>query len=142
MPVYEYLCNHCNGIFEALRPIRESSEPAPCPECSRESERMMPTSFMAFTFRDGYPRRIPDKGTYWHLGKEVKSPVTGPVRPNEHPEINKPEPPPKRLRGDVVEERERTREEAKVKAVQEAEHKAAVQAYEWQQQHKPKKPDV
>jgi len=31
------------------------------------------SSFMAFTYRDGYPRRIPDKGTYWHLGKEVKT---------------------------------------------------------------------
>jgi putative FmdB family regulatory protein len=142
MPVYEYLCKRCNGIFEALRPLRESAEPAPCPECSRESDRMMPTSFMAFTYRDGYPRRIPDKGTYWHLGKEVKSPVTGPVRPNEHPEINKPEPPPKRLKGDVAEERERQREVARVKASEETERQAAIQAYEHQQRTNPKKPDV
>ena len=27
--------------------------------------------------REGYPRAIPDRGTYWHLGKEVKRPVTG-----------------------------------------------------------------
>ena len=47
----------------------------------------MPTSFAAFTFRDGYPRRLPDKGTYWHLGKEVKSRIRGKVKPWHHPEI-------------------------------------------------------
>ena len=31
--------------------------------------------FAAFTFRDGYPRSLPDKGT-WRLGKEVSSPVS------------------------------------------------------------------
>ena len=85
MPVYEYYCGHCDGIFEALRPMREASEPYPCPLCDRDGQRIMPTSFMAFTFREGYPRRIPDKGTYWHLGKEVRSPARGPVRMNEHP---------------------------------------------------------
>ena len=142
MPVYEYYCQHCDGVFEALRAIRESSEPAPCPVCDRESRRMMPTSFAAFTYRDGYPRRIPDKGTYWHLGKEVKNPVTGPVRPNEHPEINKPEPPPQKLKGEIADAHERKREEVKVKAHEEAERQARIAEYEWNQQHRPKKPDV
>jgi putative FmdB family regulatory protein len=142
MPLYEYFCQHCDGVFEALRSIRESSEPSPCPVCDRESSRMMPTSFAAFTYRDGYPRRIPDKGTYWHLGKEVKNLISGPVRPNEHPEINKPEPPAKKLKGEVVEERERKREEARVKAVDEAERQARIAEYDWKQQHKPVKPDV
>ena len=144
MPIYEYYCQHCDGVFEALRPIREASEPSARPVCDRESQRMMPTSFAAFTYRDGYPRRIPDKGTYWHLGKEVKNPVTGPVRPNEHPEINKPEPPPQKLKGDTAEERERRRLEAQAKAVEEAERQARIAEYEWKQQHQPNKvkPDV
>jgi len=33
MPLYEYFCEPCNGIFEELRPIREASDPVPCPEC-------------------------------------------------------------------------------------------------------------
>ena len=45
----------------------------PCPDCNRDGGRIM-SSFNAFTFRDGYPRRIPDKGTFWHMGKEVKQP--------------------------------------------------------------------
>ena len=102
MPIYEYFCQPCNGIFEELRPIREASDPVPCPQCYKDAARIMPTSFAAFTFREGYPRRIPDDGTYYHLGKKVKNLVTT-ARPNEHPEINKPEPKPRKLKGDIQE---------------------------------------
>lgn len=102
MPLYEYLCESCNGIFEELRPIREATEPVPCPECYKDAPRIMPTSFAAFTFREGYPRRIPDDGSYYHLGQKVKKLVTS-ARPNEHPEINKPQPKKKPLKGEVKE---------------------------------------
>ena len=108
MPVYEYYCDSCDGIFEALRPMREAADPVPCPLCDRDGQRIMPTSFMAFTFRDGYPRRIPDKGTYWHLGKEVRAPAKGPVRMNEHPEINKPPPPRTKTKAEREEAKEKT----------------------------------
>ena len=107
MPLYEYLCRHCEGIFEALRPMREASDPVPCPECDRDSKRIMPTSFNAFTFRDGYPRKLPDRGTYWHMGKEVKNRIKGAFRPFEHPEINKPEPKPRKLKGEVSVEKDK-----------------------------------
>jgi putative FmdB family regulatory protein len=130
MPVYEYYCENCNGIFEQLRPIREASEPWPCPECNRQSPRVMPTSFAAFTYREGYPRRIPDKGTYWHFGQEVSKPISGPVRPNEHPEINKREPEPVKTKGERGDEAERKRLEGLQKAAQEKERQAAIEAYE------------
>ena len=107
MPLYEYYCDPCDGIFETLRPIREASDPVPCPVCDRDGRRIMPTSFTAFTFRDGYPRKLPDKGTYWHLGKEVKKRNTGGVRPNEHPEINKRRPPRRRPKGEISVEKEK-----------------------------------
>lgn len=100
MPLYEYYCEPCDGIFEELRPMREATEPVPCPQCYKDAQRIMPTSFAAFTFREGYPRRIPDDGSYYHLGKKVSKPVTG-GRPNEHPEINKPRPKPVPLKGDI-----------------------------------------
>ena len=71
MPIYEYYCADCNGVFEQLLPVKRASEPQPCPQCDAESRRIMPTEFQAFTVRDGAPRRIPDRGTYWHLGQEV-----------------------------------------------------------------------
>jgi putative FmdB family regulatory protein len=101
MPVYEYFCKHCDGVFETMRPISRASDPAPCPVCAKKAQRIPPTSFSAFTMRDGYPRRIPDRGTFWHLEKEVKSPVTGSVRMNEHPELNKPKPRRKKSKGEV-----------------------------------------
>jgi putative FmdB family regulatory protein len=113
MPLYEYYCEHCDGIFEELRPMREAADPVPCPVCDRDGQRIMPTSFNAFTFREGYPRRIPDKGTYWHLGKEVKSRVKGRFRPFEHPEIDKPKPPPRKSKGDLQAEREKAHERGK-----------------------------
>ena len=116
MPVYEYYCKRCDGIFEAIRQIREASDPAPCPVCARKAERMMPTSFAAFTMREGYPRAIPDRGTYYHLGKEVKKPITGGVRMNEHPEVNKPRPKPKKSKGEVAAQSDRQQAAAKEQA--------------------------
>ena len=106
MPLYEYYCESCDGVFETLRSMREAAEPAPCPLCDRDGSRIMPTSFAAFTFRDGMPRRIPDRGTYWHFDKEVKTMNTGGVPANEHPELYKPEPARTRSRGELEVERD------------------------------------
>ena len=100
MPLYEYYCEPCDGIFEAIRQMREASQPVPCPVCNCDGERIM-SSFNAFTFRDGYPRRIPDKGTYWHMGKEVKSRATR-MKGWEHPELAKPKPRPRPTRGETT----------------------------------------
>lgn len=105
MPLYEYYCQHCNGIYEAIRPMREASLPVPCSECNRDGQRIMST-FNAFTFRDGYPRRLPDKGTFWHLGQEVKSRAKR-MRGFEHPELAKPKPKPRPIKGDVAVDREK-----------------------------------
>jgi len=116
MPVYEYLCKHCDGIFEAIRPMSQASDPAPCPVCSRKARRVPPTSFAARTMREGYPRAIPDRGTYYHLGKEVKTRITGTTRMNEHPELAKPRPKPTKSKGEREIVRERKHEKAKEEA--------------------------
>lgn len=106
MPLYEYYCNNCDGVFETLRSIREAAEPSPCPVCDRDGMRIMPTAFAAFTFRDGMARRIPDRGTYWHFDKEVKTMNTGGVPMNEHPELYRPTPAARPTRGDMEVERD------------------------------------
>ena len=105
MPLYEYYCEPCDGVFEAIRQMREASLPVPCPVCSRDGQRIM-SSFSAFTFRDGYPRRIPDKGTYWHLGQEVKNRVTR-MKGWEHPELARPKPTPRPAKGERTAGREK-----------------------------------
>ncbi len=99
MPVYEYYCEPCNGIYEAIRQMREASDPVPCPECSRDGARIMST-FSAFTMRDGYPRRIPDKGTFWHMGKEVKHRAKR-MKNWTHPELAEPMSTPRPTKGVV-----------------------------------------
>ena len=105
MPLYEYYCEPCNGVFEHVRPMREASLAAPCPECDRDAERIM-SSFNAFTFRDGYPRRLPDKGTFWHMGKEVKKRAKR-MRWYDHPETTEPKPVRRPARGEVAAARDK-----------------------------------
>ncbi len=77
MPVYEYFCDDCNGVFEMLRPVRESSVAQPCPVCDAASRRLMPTEFAAYVYREGLPRRIPDTGKYWTAKGLSDKPETG-----------------------------------------------------------------
>ena len=85
--------------------MREASLPVPCPVCNRDGGRIM-SSFNAFTFRDGYPRRIPDKGTFWHMGKEVKSRAKR-MKGWEHPELAKAKPAPRPTKGEVAVRRDK-----------------------------------
>ncbi len=64
MPLYEYYCEPCNGIFELLRSAREASKPQPCPECDEDAQRIISREWAAFTFREGFPRRLPDTGKH------------------------------------------------------------------------------
>ena len=88
MPLYEYLCEECEGIFEAVRPMKQADEPEPCPVCDTEGQRLMPSTFQAFIMRGGYPRRIPDRGNFWHLGEEVSYLPKG-GQAGQHPQIAK-----------------------------------------------------
>jgi len=107
MPLYEFYCKECHGIFEEIRQMRDASEPAPCPVCAREAPRIM-SAFNAFTMRDGYPRRIPDKGTYWHMGREVKKRAKV-MKGNTHPELAQPKPRARPAKGDVADRTEKAR---------------------------------
>ncbi len=59
MPLYEYYCEKCDKVFEALRSIRESAGSAPCPDCGGEAQRIMPTTFASMSFKQGYSQRVP-----------------------------------------------------------------------------------
>ena len=79
MPLYEYYCEGCDGIFELIRPVRESSDPQPCVVCDGDGRRLMPTEVHAFTMRGGMPRRIPDQNLYW----TPKGQSTKPMQTND-----------------------------------------------------------
>jgi putative FmdB family regulatory protein len=59
VPLYEYYCDRCDRVFEALRAIRDSDVPTPCPGCGREADRIMPTTFASMSHRGGWAQRVP-----------------------------------------------------------------------------------
>jgi putative FmdB family regulatory protein len=59
MPLYEYYCERCDKVFEALRSLRQSDQPSPCPVCGRDADRIMPTSFASMSRKQGWAQRVP-----------------------------------------------------------------------------------
>ena len=59
MPLYEYYCEACDRVFEALRSVHQSEEPAPCPNCGADADRIMPTTFASMSRKEGWRQRVP-----------------------------------------------------------------------------------
>jgi putative FmdB family regulatory protein len=84
MPLYEYYCESCDKVFEALRSLRQSEEPSPCPDCGREAARIMPTSFSAMSWGKGYAQRVPfhQRPVRNVAPKQAKAPVKPKAKPS------------------------------------------------------------
>ena len=42
MPLYDYICNHCDNSFSELRRTTEIDSPINCPECGKmETSRLL-----------------------------------------------------------------------------------------------------
>ena len=59
MPLYEYYCENCDSVFEALRSVRMSEESTACPQCGLDADRIMPTAFASMSRREGWAQRVP-----------------------------------------------------------------------------------
>lgn len=59
MPLYEYFCEKCDKVFDALGSMRESDAPADCPKCSGSADRIMPTTFASMAHKGGWSHRVP-----------------------------------------------------------------------------------
>jgi putative FmdB family regulatory protein len=59
VPLYEYFCEKCDKVFEALGSFASSDQPAKCPTCGRKADRIMPTSFASMARTQGYKQRVP-----------------------------------------------------------------------------------
>jgi putative FmdB family regulatory protein len=71
MPLYEYYCDSCEAVFEALGSISSSDSPHACPTCGRKSDRIMPTTFASMSRRKGLKERVP----YHHHDVREEQPV-------------------------------------------------------------------
>lgn len=61
MPTYEFKCKRCNGEYQAVRPMKESTKPWKCPSCKVDCIRII-----------GQPTNFILKGDGWP-GKELKN---------------------------------------------------------------------
>ena len=41
MAIYAYYCSECPKEFELMRPISKAGDPAPCPTCGAEGQKLM-----------------------------------------------------------------------------------------------------
>ncbi len=79
MPLYEYYCERCDRVFEALRSIAKSDQPATCAACGGDAARIMPTTFAPMARRGGIKERVP----FHHHDIRDKEPkrAIAPVKP-------------------------------------------------------------
>ena len=59
MPLYEYYCEACDRVFEALRSVSASEQPSACPTCGKDADRIMPTTFASMSRKEGWRQRVP-----------------------------------------------------------------------------------
>jgi putative FmdB family regulatory protein len=52
MPTYEYKCQDCGTVFEALRPMKDSDAPIDCKHCSSSNTVKKLTTFRVIGMAD------------------------------------------------------------------------------------------
>ncbi|MCH7810484.1 MAG: zinc ribbon domain-containing protein [Chloroflexi bacterium] len=83
MPLYEYYCENCDKVFDSLQAISRSDQPVACPDCGRDADRIMPTTFATMSRQKGLKERVP----YHHhdVREGVKKPPIARVKPKSAP---------------------------------------------------------
>jgi len=64
MPIYEYWCSACEREFEQMRPMSQASEPARCPTCGAESEKLP----SVFASKADYTIKVPRSAAFRQRG--------------------------------------------------------------------------
>lgn len=67
MPIYEYRCPKCGIDFELMRRFSEMNEPALCPQCGTEAERLV----SVFASKVGFYVRAPAKPAFRKQSKST-----------------------------------------------------------------------
>jgi len=62
VPTYDYACDRC-GPFDAMRPIAQRDEPAPCPACTQPAARVLGGVPYYATRNGGMPRSTRESST-------------------------------------------------------------------------------
>lgn len=79
MPLYEYYCDKCDAVFDALGSISASDKPAKCPTCGSSADRIMPTTVATMSHRQGWAQRVPFH--HKQVREEQETRTIAPVKP-------------------------------------------------------------
>lgn len=60
MPIYEYFCSKCGREFELRRSLSEADNPALCPKCGSEGQKLI----SVFASKMDYSLKGPDKEAF------------------------------------------------------------------------------
>jgi putative FmdB family regulatory protein len=60
MAIYEYFCPKCKAEFELMRPISKADEPASCPKCGSQGEKLV----SVFASKADFYLKVPEKGAF------------------------------------------------------------------------------
>lgn len=63
MPIYEYRCEECEHVTEAIRRMDQASAPIACEKCGSEKTSRMHSVFSAGKGGEGDPGAMPAGGT-------------------------------------------------------------------------------
>ena len=66
VPIYEYRCSKCGTDFELMRSISGMNEPASCPKCGAEAERLV----SVFASKVDFYLKVPTKPAFRKPPKE------------------------------------------------------------------------
>lgn len=56
MPIYEFRCENCGRVLEALRRMGEGPDGLSCPDCASTALRQVLSRFAALSGRESAPR--------------------------------------------------------------------------------------
>ena len=82
MPMYEYLCNHCNKDFEKFLPMKKYKEPQNCPNCNTEGVKQL--TINAGGVWDSSPLWLDDSVRAQIQDTDISRPITTRSELNKH----------------------------------------------------------
>jgi putative FmdB family regulatory protein len=62
MPLYEYFCPSCQGVFETLRPAKDADASVTCPSCQHASSQRILSLFADSVKTNGATSPLPMGG--------------------------------------------------------------------------------
>jgi putative FmdB family regulatory protein len=71
MPLYDFLCSHCDTTFEEIVPVPQTAHE--CPKCQKNADRILSGTKQLTTIIPSYPGCKKKKAGYIHTHGDKKA---------------------------------------------------------------------